>query len=223
MEEFKKILDFDKLNMCLTDWHRKKYEPTIQYMFELIPDMMGRKIPRANVQQAFVLDTVKQLADSYMEGKNTPILSVGCYEDTATTCLDKLGYIGIGIDPVMNMDLNTFFENRGNNQFGIILSTSVIEHVPDDETFISQICQLLGPGGYGVLTMDFNNHWEPGKPKPGEDQRLYTQEDIEIRLGYHLLKNNCQLVGKTDYSAVPDFEYGGAKYSFATMVFKKND
>lgn len=216
-------MNFDNLNRVLTDADREYYEPLIQKMHELVPDMMARKIARANVQQAFVLETVKKLCDTYFNGTQAAILSVGCYEDTATESLSEMGYQGIGIDPEMNMDLNTFFANHGNHRYDVIFSTSVIEHVPDDETFISQICQLLRPGGYGVLTMDFNNFWEPGKPKPGEDQRLYTQEDIEIRLGYHLLKNNCQLVGKTDYSAVPDFEYGGAKYSFATMVFKKND
>ena len=37
------------------------YEPAIDYLFRHMPEIMARKIPAANIQQAFVLDTVMRL------------------------------------------------------------------------------------------------------------------------------------------------------------------
>jgi hypothetical protein len=38
------------------------------------------------------------------------------------------------------------------NTYDIVFSTSVIEHVPDDETFVADMVAMLAPGGYAVLT-----------------------------------------------------------------------
>lgn len=203
------------MNTILTDVQRKAYEATIAELFKLCPETMSRKIPRANVQQAFVLDTVKKLSNT-----DSKILSVGSYEDTASESLVKLGYQLTEIDPNINMDLNKFFHST-QDKFDIILSTSVIEHVEDDELFIDQICKLLKVGGHAVITCDYRDDYKPGHPKPVEDYRLYTKHDLLSRLKSILDKNNCVLDGQPDYDYPPDFLYQVYWYSFATYVFKK--
>lgn len=205
----------NNMNIILTDKQRDIYKNVINELFQLCPETMSRKIHRANVQQAFVLDTVRKLST-----KNSKILSVGSYEDTASESLVKLGYNIKEIDPAINMDLNQFF-NSTQEKYDTILSTSVIEHVENDELFIEQICQLLNNGGHAVITCDFRNDYVKGHPKPVEDYRLYTQNDLLVRFKSILDKNGCTLTSIPDYNYPPDFQYQSYMYSFATYVFRK--
>lgn len=204
------------MNILLNDPQRELYKDSIKELETLCPETISRKIKRANIQQAFIYREVEKL--SSLDSK---ILCVGSFEDTAFEILEKRGYDVYGIDPAINLDLNTFFKSV-TNKYDTIFSTSVIEHVEDDELFLDQICKLLNPGGYGILTCDFNNEYAPGKPKPTEDYRLYTKHDLLSRLYSVLDSNNCDLYGYINYDSYPDFKYSGCIYSFATYVFKKN-
>lgn len=203
------------MNIILTDKQRDNYKSVIDELFKLCPETMSRKIQRANVQRAFVLDMTRKLST-----KNSAILSVGSYEDTASEALIKLGYQVKEIDPAINMDLNQFF-NSTQEKYDIILSTSVIEHVENDNLFIEQICQLLKPGGYAIITCDFRNDYIKGHPKPVEDYRLYTKNDLLIRFKFILDKHTCAIDGEINYEHPPDFQYESYMYSFATFIFKK--
>jgi hypothetical protein len=212
-EIFDTIRD-NRANRVLSDNDRWYYQRTINNMFSLCPDMMKRKPARANVQQAFVVETVVE------NGRGLPVLAVGAYEDTAAESLTALGYNVTGIDPALNCDLHTYRNNNPDKKYATIVSTSVIEHVIDDEQFIDDICSMLQPGGVAVLTMDFNN--TPGAPKPLIDARLYTEHDLTVRLKGILDRHNCSLIGKPRWSGDPDFEWEGCRYSFATFVYRKN-
>ena len=190
-------------------------------MFELLPDMMGRKIQEANVQQAFVIDTVEKFAQKFMQPK---ILCVGSYEDTAAATLKKLGYLMEEIDPVLNYDLDSYFNQTSTvkGSYQVIFSTSVLEHVDNDELFIQQIVDLLAPGGVGILTCDYIDQYQSGDVIPDVDRRLYTQKDLKERI-LPLLKG-CYLVDEPQWDCPnPDFVYAGKyRYTFATLVFQKN-
>ena len=61
------------------------------------------------------------------------MLCVGSFEDTACYALQSLGY-RIVIDPSLNVDMAAFRRNAERlGTYEIVFSTSVIEHVPDDE------------------------------------------------------------------------------------------
>ncbi len=208
------------LNRILDNSARELYAPIVSKLFEIVPDMMAHKIPEANVQQAFVLDTVYKFAAVLPAPK---LLCIGSYDDTAAASLTRLGFRLEEIDPVLNYDLNTFFHKPTTTRgtYDIVFSTSVIEHVKDDELFISQIVDLLAPGGVAVLTCDFNDQYKSGDPLPREDFRFYTQADFEGR--FLPLLNNCSLVGEPHWECPsPDFTYAGCHYTFATFVFSKN-
>ena len=207
------------LNRILDDEARLLYAPALQKLFELAPGAMARKMPRANVQQAFVLDTVARLAS----GLNAPvILAVGAYEDTASLGLRLLGHRIQEIDPVLNYDLDMFFHKPTTNKgsYDIIFATSVLEHVEDDGLFISQIASLLAPGGTAVLTCDFRDQYKPGDRIPQEDFRFYTRNDLMQRI--IPVAVDCALVDPPHWECPsPDFEYAGCHYTFATLVFRK--
>lgn len=208
-----------KYNRILNNDARAAYLPAVRMLFAACPDVMRRKIPEANVQQAFVFDAVLNFA----EGRSSPrILCVGSHEDTASAALKACGYAVDEIDPAINMDLRTFMGRPATRQasYDIVFSTSVIEHVADDETFVEDICTLLKDGGIAVLTMDFKNSYRSGDPRPVVDQRLYTCADIVGRLLPRM--PGCKLVDEPNWhQGLPDFLYENVMYSFASMVVRK--
>jgi hypothetical protein len=209
-------------NKILDNIARLEHVPTIRRLFEVAPQTMSRKIQEANVQQAFVANTVLH----FLAGIATPkTLCVGSFEDTATDLIKARGIRPEEIDPSINYDLEGFFHlpTTVKCTYDTVYSTSVIEHVPNDELFVSQICKLLKSGGVAVLTCDFNDEWRAGMPVPPTDQRLYTLNDLAVRFQRILDENGCKLVDQPQWQGVaPDFVYMGVyRYAFATFVFRK--
>ncbi len=206
-------------NRILDGEARRKLAPLVERLFALAPETMKRKIPEANVQQAFVLDVVEHLASGF---EAPEILAVGCREDTAYEALSVLGYNVIGIDPALNMDLEGFYRSRPGvrGRFRILFATSVLEHVRHDGLFLLRASELLAPGGFAVFTVDFKEGFRPGDPLPREDYRLYTREDILEEL--LPLVPEMELVDEPKWECPnPDFHYAGVDYTFASLVLRK--
>ena len=152
----------------------------MKFIENITPDINAKKIPEANIQQAFVFDTAFNLSDK----QSTKILSVGAFEDTAAIVLKKLGFQIEFVDPIINYDLSTYLTKPSvkSQSFDIIISTSVIEHVEDDEQFIKDMAFLLRAGGWGILTCDFKDNYKKGDDIPDADYRFYTKKDLNERL-----------------------------------------
>lgn len=202
------------MNILLDDKYREYAKPIVQMFHQQIPDMMKRKIERANVQQAWMYENVIMHSHD-----DSHILCVGSYEDTAFEMIKRHRANVLGIDPVLNMDLHTLAKTS-NEKYDIVFATSVIEHVVDDEQFIADMCYLLKPNGMGLFTCDYHNDY-PSVPKPVVDERLYTNNDLTARLPSIMRQHNCIVHGKCDYSGDIDFVYDGCNYAFATMIFRK--
>jgi hypothetical protein len=207
------------MNKLLNQKEFANYQNAIKQMQELTPEMLSRKIPTAIIQQAFTLQTAKDLVPV-----GSTVLSAGSWEDNATEVLKLIGYNVIDVDPQINSDLKTWFDQHPDSHGNLdgVVSTSVIEHVEKDEEFIDCICKLLKKDAYGIVTMDYHNEYlNGGIGKPNEDYRLYTEYDLRIRLNAVLEDNDCELL-EADYSGDnADFQYAGHWYTFATFVFKK--
>lgn len=206
-------------NRILDNKARSEYDKVIKLLCRLCPDEMSRKIPEANIQQAFVFETARNFSRQFPSPR---ILSVGSYEDTAFMGLQKLGIPAEGIDPVLNYDLHTFMTKPGvrNNKYDIIFSTSVIEHVEDDDLFVKDIAEMLNPGGFAILTCDYKQDYRPGDKIPRVDFRFYTRKDLEQRLPGNM--KDCSIYGRYDWECPqPDFMFEGIRYTFATLVIQK--
>jgi SAM-dependent methyltransferase len=208
-------------NRILDNAARETYKPIIEQMMRIVPVMMAKKIPEANIQQAFVLDTAVKFAKTYQAPK---ILAVGSYEDTAVAVLKALGHKVTDVDPVLNYDLNTYLTkpHAANERFDVVVSTSVIEHVFDDVRFCQDIASVLKPGGVAILTCDYKDDYKPGDDIPGSDYRFYTQRDIRERLVPAI--PDCRLYDEPNWDCPnPDFVLiGRYTYTFATIVFQKH-
>jgi SAM-dependent methyltransferase len=214
-------LNGNGFNRILDDSARTLYKAAIESLHKLAPFTMSKKIERANVQQAFVFDTVWRFTKEYDHPK---MLCAGSYEDTASMSLQKAGFTVQEIDPMINYFLQDFFNkpSTAKNFYDIIFSTSVIEHDPDDKSFIECIENLLAPGGLAVITCDYKDGWKPGEPKPEVDARFYTKYDLEKRLTSYL--KISELIDEPHWDCPnPVFYYlGKYQYTFATFVFRKN-
>jgi len=209
------------LNRILDNSARKLYQPTIDKLIELVPATMAKKIAEANVQQAFIFDTVFRYLSDYQSPK---LLCVGSYEDTASMSLLKMGYNVEEIDPMLNYYLQEYVSKPSTKigTYNIIFSTSVIEHDPDDKSFIQCIEKLLAPGGVAIITCDYKEKWKLGELKPDADERLYTKKDLEGRLLSYM--PSCNLVDEPQWECEnPDFIFlGRYNYTFATFVVRKD-
>ena len=181
--------------------------------------MLTRKIERANIQQGFALDAALRLAKRYDEPR---ILALGSYEDTAVASLVALGWRIEQADPQVNgMQLEDFYRAPGaGGQYDMILCVSVLEHVPDDETFVRQAAELLAPGGVAIFTVDYNNTFPEHGKMPQADRRLYTTHDLRHRLMGVL--PDCALLDPPRWDeGVEDFDYEDCRYAFASWVWEK--
>ncbi|MEA5411686.1 methyltransferase domain-containing protein [Synechococcus sp. BA-120 BA3] len=207
-------------NKRLDDRSRNAYGTALAEMQARVPELLERKIPEANIQQAFGLDTAIRLARRY----TTPrILAVGAYEDTTVATLKALGYIVEEVDPLVNgLDLAGFYaSNQGvPGSFDMVVCISVLEHVEDDETFMRMVADLLAPDGVAVFTVDFSNLYPEHGRKPSVDYLLYTSHDLGQRLMAAM--PDCALLDPPDWDdGEDDFLLGDVRYAFASWVFRK--
>lgn len=211
-----------RFNRILNNEARAQYKSVIKQLQLLVPEIMVSKIPAANIQQAFIFDAVRHFASQFSSPR---ILCVGSYDDSASASLKKLGYAIEEIDPEVNgLDLNKFFHlpSTSKASYDIIFSTSVLEHVQEDELFVAQIAELLAPGGIGLLTCDYNDLHKPGDPVIPGDYRFYTQKDLISRIMPAI--KNCSLVDVPHWECSnPDFMFLGYRYTFATLAFRKHN
>ena len=215
-------LKVPRFNTLLDDPARAYYEPSIATLWRLAPETMRRKIPRANVQQGFMLAAVEERIRS---ARSRIMLCVGSFEDTACLALQTLGYRVDAIDPELNADLDSFRRDHQEKlgTYGVVFSTSVIEHVLDDERFVRDLIDMTAVGGSVVLTCDYRDDWTPDQPKPSSDVRIYTSADMWRLVA---AMPGAKLVDEPDWNAhAPDFtieEFGRTlHYGFATLVVTK--
>ena len=212
-------------NRILTDADRELYKPVIDAMYTYVPEMTGNKIASALVQQAFVYDTALQarqlMSITGIPISGTRIVSAGSYQDTAAELLRYDGFAVYDVDPVINCDLHTFKQRRGNYKYDVVISTSVLEHTTNDEEFIADICDLLEPNGIAIVTCDFKDDYKAGDPVPYTSNRFYTKFDLLERLRDVLQAHNCVLIDEPNYDDKDTFVWDGINYSFATYVFRK--
>jgi len=178
---------------------------------------MNRKNKLANSQQAFIFDVTKSL----IKNKSKKILCVGSYEDSAYEALYRLNYNIDAIDPLLNYDLNDFITKPTTKKksYDLIFSTSVLEHVYDDISFIKQCELLLKKGGYLVFTCDYKKDFKNGDSIPGTNFRFYNKEKIK-----EILKSvpKLQAIDKINFEEnnkgwfTNDF-----KYTFCAITLKK--
>jgi len=60
---------------------------------------------------------------------------------------------------VKNFDLNNEFDYKS-NQFDVVFTNQVIEHLADTDNFLGEIYRILKPGGYAIISTENASAWE---------------------------------------------------------------
>jgi len=206
------------MNRILRASDNVKYQREFAYMEGYAEEMMKRKIFSSLHQSAQMLYYIMKYATKY-----SLVLSVGSYDDMPTEVLKNMGYTIVGVDPVINMDLNMYKGMHPGTEFDVIFSTSVIEHVEDDVQFIHDICNMLKPGGVCLITCDFKPGYVTGDRLPATCVRFYTKERLK-QLAEVAKTCDCELIGRPQWNITDedlDFQWEGIDYCFMGMSFKK--
>lgn len=75
--------------------------------------------------------------------------------------------------------------------FDIIVAVEVIEHVPQDEAFVREICRILKPGGYAYLTTPNGDYIRNEPPNYNPDHiRHYKREQLSDLLDKYFCSVN---------------------------------
>ena len=207
-----------KFNTLLLDRDRVALMHWEDVLRKADPAVFATKIPRANVQQAWMLAAIEALGFFEPRAK---ILCIGCHADTAFLAIRNNLQTGIGIDPVEGTGtLSQFYRNNDNlfGTFDVVFATSVIEHEIDDDRFIIEAWKFVAPGGVLLLTCDFKPVSRIGDRIEGANLRFYDPAMLDM-----LLDNltDFEFLDKPHWYGEPDFDHAGHRYAFAAIGIRK--
>lgn len=180
------------------------------------PVSVTNKVPVSLVQHAYVANRIMRTANPQSMPK---IACLGAYGDILSEYLKKKGYVVFDIDPNINYAIENYIERSPNllGTFDICFSVSVLEHVPDDEGFVSGALALLKPGGTFVSTLDFraptlDNYL------PSTHVRFYDKKSLSNLVS--LFSKETTLTDKCWGDAINNFHYNNTSYTFATLFIE---
>jgi SAM-dependent methyltransferase len=179
--------------------------------------MISRKFPDAVFQQALCYG----LAKEYLNPESR-IMGAGAYEDPCVYCLQAEGYHTDLVDPAINgLTLQDALKSGQYeaNSYDVVISCSVMEHVPDDLSFMESIRDFLKVGGVAIMTVDYKWDYVVGEPIPPTEMRRYTESTLK---DLTRAVQGIELVGGALWGpSLNEFNYGGCRYSFAGLHFRK--
>lgn len=128
-----------------------------------------------NLHKKAVHQNFLYMLDMLESDKNAKLLDLGCDRGDITAQLGrKIGtknLYGVEVVPerikeaesngvkVKNFDLNHIFDYKS-NQFDVVFSNQVIEHLSDTDNFLAEIYRILKPGGYAIISTENASAWE---------------------------------------------------------------
>src|SRR6266567_642761 len=125
-----------------------------------------RLYPRASSYLYLHLVDLREALDFYRTSEKISILDYGCGGSPYRDLFPNSEYIRADFTPCEGLDLLLPADSSipvSDNTFDMVLSTQVLEHVPESVNYVAECFRVLKPGGFLVLTTHglFEDHGCP--------------------------------------------------------------
>ena len=158
----------------------------------LICDFFRRQRPKSNIVKRIIRKLVRGLYNSGVNSLSSPwflasrdlsrqikehkkfitgkVLDFGCGKKPYSELFETSEYIGLEYNSELgrkNSKADFFYDGKiipfDDNYFDCILSTQVLEHVPNPTEILSEMCRVSKPGAYLMISVPFlqEEHEEP--------------------------------------------------------------
>jgi SAM-dependent methyltransferase len=208
-------------NRIITHVEVATLQPAIDEIQALEPDMLEGKSSLAVAQNAYIFQQVKMAVH-----RDDDILLVGGHGDPTGPALQKQGYSVRIIDPRIdgNEARNIWLEMllKTGRLYDMIVCSSVMEHVPDDVSFIYHLYALLKPGGIAFLTAPFLEPEEDFEQDPDSDP-----DAVPRQYSLNRLENICKHLPERTLFDLPTWEWcdldvARQEGGFCSLAFRKS-
>jgi SAM-dependent methyltransferase len=205
--------------------------------FRYLLRKLGAKIPAAvgyRIKSWDVLETVRYIEQNLT--KNAAILDLGANTSEILPILHRLGYTNLtGVDLAPEISKMPYAESvhyvQGDfmrtsfaaGSFDALTSISAIEHGYDGDASFAEAARLVRPGGHLVISFDY---WPEkvdttGTLMYGMTWRIFSREEA-LELIEDARRHGFLPVGEIVLDAKdPVVQWGGWKYTFAWIAFRK--
>lgn len=170
----------------------------------------------------------KDLFDSIVKNKHFitgKILDVGCGSKPYKEMFETTEYIGLEYDCEQsrkNPKADFFYDGKHfpfeNNSFDSVLSTQVLEHVPNPHEVLAEIVRVLNPGGYLMLSVPFAQE-EHESPYDFYRFSPYAIQDMFNKAGLEIIEYKRLTCGvKAVISIITFYIYRVARWKIANLL-----
>lgn len=132
----------------------------------MVNSFIDLKISHSNLESYIIRNEIFKAISNKMDDFNGKVLDSGCgsmpYKDFILQNKKLVNYIGLDIDTGLTYDnvkpdflwngITMPFED---NCFDVVISTEVLEHVPDPDRYLLEVKRVLKPGGKFFFTIPF--------------------------------------------------------------------
>jgi 2-polyprenyl-3-methyl-5-hydroxy-6-metoxy-1,4-benzoquinol methylase len=194
----------------------KTEEEFYTYLFTKNPSWSS---PFPNEDETIRWNEIEKVLNNLNLATSSDILEIGSGRGWLSQKLSKYGNV-IGIEPVEpvvkyakklfpNLEFYaeypaTFLEKFPTKKFNIIVSSEVLEHVTDKDTFMKQIQSLLNSNGVVIITTPrlecYNDFIKVYGNEPNQPIEEWLSETQVKEL---LISSNFDIIGKSSFANLP--------------------
>jgi SAM-dependent methyltransferase len=165
------------------------------------------------------------------------VLDIGCGSGNFLRCMKEAGFSAFGIEPsesgsdfareehgieIYRGMIEEYFASANSRQFDVVTLLNVLEHLSDPSQTLSQIRQILAPGGVlAVVVPDARFHDLSGRLRRALGLRnpYWLEQSASVLAGFKLPDHLCSFQPRTIESLLENCGFRLIKLQNAPLIF----